>query len=194
MTSTIKKHGLLAALVLAALLTIGTATAAAHGGGPGRGGKGGAGGVSVSTLVTRAATQLDVTRANLVAAIRASANARINGAVEDEDIDADEAAELKENVEDNLRFAYGLSRASTVASNLKMTTTALNNGFRAARRAILTTQIDQAAEDEEITAEEAAELKAELADAELPGYKPSAFSRGFGFGGGQGGFGFGFRR
>ena len=186
MTSSIKKPMLLAVLVLAALLTVGTTTAAAHGGGGGRGGKAGAGGVSVSTLVTRAATQLNVTRANLVAAIRASANARVDAAVEDEELDTEEAAELKENVADDLRVAYQLSRASTVASNLKITTTALNNGFRAARRAIITAQIDQALEDEDITAEEAAELKEELAEAELPGYKPSSFRLGFGPGSGGG--------
>ena len=54
-----------------------------------------------------------------MAAIRASANARINAALADADIDDEEAAELKEDVADNLRFAYNLSRASTVASNLK---------------------------------------------------------------------------
>ena len=188
MTGSMRKHALLAVLALVAVMAVAASTATAHGGG-GRGGKGGVGGASVSTLVTRAATQLNVTRANLVAAIRASAVARINAAVEDEEIDADEAAELREEVADNLGFAYRLSRASTVASNLRITTTALNNGFRAARRAIITARIDEALEDGDITAERAAELKAELADADLPGYKPSRFGR-LAFGGGFGrGFG-----
>jgi len=164
----LKKTTALVAIVFAALLTLGTAAASANGGGRGHGARGGPGGASISTLVTRAAAQLEVTRANLVAAIRASANARINAAVEDEDIDADEAAEVKEEVAENLRFAYGLSRASTVASSLKITTAALNNGFRAARRAIITARIDAALEDGDITAEQAARAKARIKAGEAP--------------------------
>ena len=165
----LKRHLMLAVLVLAALMTVGTATASAH---SGRGGKARAGGASVSTLVTRAATQLNVTRANLVAAIRASAVARINAAVAANDVTAADAAELREAVADNLSFAYRLSRVATVASNLNITEAALNNGFRAARRAIISARIDAALAAGQITADEAAQLRQALAAATLPGYKP----------------------
>lgn len=173
---------LLAVMSLAVLMTVGVATASAHRGGPGKGS--GVRGVAVGSLVTEAAKQLDVTRAKLKAAIVDSAIARIDEAVEDEDIDADEAAELKEEASDNLRVAYSLSRTRTVASELGITTAKLNTGFRAARKALILKRIDAAVEDGDLTEEEAAEAKAELADAKLAGYK--AAGRGFGFGGGPG--------
>jgi hypothetical protein len=167
------------ALTLAALMAVGVATAAAHRGGPGRGG--GPGG-STSALVTEAAKQLDVTRAKLVDAIEKSAVARIDQAVEDGDVDADDAAELKEAVGDNLSAAYALSLTRTVASNLGVSTAKLNTEFRDARRALYTARINAALEDGDITQAQANELKEELADAELPGYKTIGFGP-FGFGG-----------
>ena len=171
---------LVATLVLGAVLAVGVAAAGAHGGGPGPGGERhhGLRGPSTSALVTEGAKQLGVTRAALTAAIRKSANTQIDAALEDEDIDADRAADLKAEVEDNLSFAYMLSRASGVATNLGVTTTKLNAEFRDARRALATARIDKALANGDITAARAAELKAELADADLPGYKG-----GFGFGG-----------
>ncbi|HUP32641.1 MAG TPA: hypothetical protein VM184_06360 [Gaiellaceae bacterium] len=174
MTTIKTKSVLVAALSMLAVLSIGAATAGAHGG-PGQRGFSR---ITVSKLVTEAAKQLGVSRATLVTAIRSAAVARIDEAVEDEDIDADETAELKEEVQDNLSFAYSLSRASEVASNLDVTTAKLNTGFRDGRRAIYLARIEAAQEDGEIDADEAAELKEELEDADLPGYK--AF-RGFGF-------------
>ena len=173
MYSSIKRSAALAALALVALLAVGTATAAAHGG-PGRGAKR----ASTSALVTQAAKQLDVTRAKLVKAIQDAAVARIDVAVEDEDIDADEAEALKEEALDNLRLAVKLSRTKVVASNLGISAAQLNNGFRAARKAVAIKRIDAALAAGDIDAEQAAELKAELEDADLPCYKESG---GFGF-------------
>ncbi len=136
----------------------------------------------MTKLVNAGAKQLNVTPAKLKAAIAASAVTRINEAAADEDIDADEAAELKEEVTDNLNVAYSLSRASTVAKELGVTTAQLNTAFRAARKSLLTARIDEALEDGDIDAEEAAEAKAELDDADLPGYKRSTLR----FGGGPG--------
>ena len=163
---------------LVVLLAVGVTTASAHRGGPGRTG---AHGVGIGVLVTEAAKQLDVTRAALKTAIIESAETQIDEAVEDEDIDAGEAAELKQEARENLRFAYRLSRARTVASNLGITTGRLNSGFRAARETLILRRIDEAVEDGDLDAEEAAELKDELEEATLPGYKPRA--RGFGLGG-----------
>jgi hypothetical protein len=173
---------LVLALAASAALAVGASAAAAHGGGGGKGGR--LGGTSVTKLVNAAAKQLDVTPAKLKSAIVASANTRVDDALADEDIDADEAAELKEEAADNLNVAYALSRASTVAKELGITTAQLNTGFRAARKALITAQIDDAVEDGDIDADEAAELKEELDEAELPGYKRSRLGfRGFSFGG-----------
>jgi prophage DNA circulation protein len=182
MYSSVRRFAALAALCTVALLAVGAATAGAHGG-PGRGLKG----ASASALVTEAAKQLSVTRAALVAAIEKAAVARIDEAVEDEDIDADEAAELKEEAQDNLRYAMAISRTRAVASNLGITAAKLNSGFRAARKALIVKRIDEAVADGDIDAAEAAELKAELDEEDLPGYKAGGFG-GFGFGdhGGRG--------
>jgi hypothetical protein len=185
MKVTPRRISLAAILALAAVLSVGVVAASAHGGGPGGGGPGGGRhlgirGPSTSALVTEAAKQLSVTRAALVAAIRKSANAQIDAAREDEDIDAERAAALKEEVEDNLSFAYRLSRASQVATNLGVTTAKLNDEFRDARRTLALARIDKALADEKITAAEAAELKERLEDADLPGYKGGRL---FGFAG-----------
>ena len=83
---------------------------------------------------------------------------------------------------DSLRYAYSLSRASKVAANAGKTTAQLNAAFKAARKAVIVKRIDEAVEDGELDADDAAELKEELADSVLPGYKPSRFSFGWGFG------------
>jgi len=180
MKRTTMKLSIALAVAATALLAVGATVASAHGG------KGRLGGVSTTKLVNAGAKQLDVTPAKLKAAIVASAVTRINEAATDEDIDADEAADLKEEAQDNLKTAYSLSRASTVAKELGFTTAQLNTGFRAARKALIVTQIDDALEDGDIDAEEAADLKADLADADLPGYKQSRLAFGGGFGGHHG--------
>ncbi|MBA2462988.1 MAG: hypothetical protein H0V45_14695, partial [Actinobacteria bacterium] len=152
------------------------------------GGPGGKGRASTGALVTEAAKQLGVTRAKLVEAIEKAALTRIDEAVEDGDVDADDAADLKEEAGDNLRVAMELSRTRTVAANLGITTAKLNTEFRDARRVLITARIDEAVKDGDLEADEAAELKADLADADLPGYKVSGFGGPGGFGHGPRGF------
>jgi hypothetical protein len=183
MTRSVRRLALLAALSLVALLAMGATTAVAHGG-PGRGFKG----ASASALVTEAAKQLGVTRASLVAAIEKAAIARIDEAVQDDDLDADEADELKEEAQDNLRFAMALSRTRVVASNLGITAAKLNSGFRAPRKALIVERVDEALAEGDIDADEAAELKDELDEEDLPGYKAGGF-RGFELGYGDRGGG-----
>jgi polyhydroxyalkanoate synthesis regulator phasin len=180
MHSLVRRLVLLAVGSLAALLTVGAATAGAHGG-PGHG----LGRTSATALVREAAEQLDVTVARLTDAIEDAAVARVDEAVQDGDVDADDADELKEEARENLRLAISLSRTRVVASNLGITTARLNTGFRAARRALIVERIDEAVEDGDLEAAEAAELKEELADAELPGYKAFGY-HGFGYGRGFG--------
>lgn len=163
-----------AMLSVVAMLAVGASGALAHRGGPG--GKGGFG-ASAGTLVTQAATQLNVTRARLVDAIEDAAVARIDEAVADGDLESADAAELKEEARDNLRYAIELSRTRVVASNLGITTAALNTGFRNARKAVALARIAEALEDGDIEAAEATELRAEVNEATFPGYK-APFGRG----------------
>jgi hypothetical protein len=188
MNSSTRKLALLAAVSLLGLLTIGAAAASAHGG-PGGCGAGGKG-VSATALVTQAAKQLNVTRAKLKSSIVDAAVTQIDQQVQDGDIESDEAADLKDQAADDLRFALGTSQTKTVAANLGITTTALNTGFRAARKALATAKIDKALANGDITATEAAEQKAALDKASLPGYKAG----GYGGGGGGGEHRAGFRR
>jgi hypothetical protein len=176
---------MVAALSTAALLAVATTAASAHGGrgGPLRG-------AGASTLVTQAAKELGVARAKLKDAIVDSAVARIDEAVADGDVDKDDVADLKSEVADNLQLAIGISRTRTVASNLGISTAKLNDGFRAARKTLIVAQIDKALADKRIDKDRADDLKDDLDDADLPGYKGGLFGLGgLAFGGrGPGGF------
>jgi polyhydroxyalkanoate synthesis regulator phasin len=182
MTNRLNRRVVVALASLVAALSFGAVTASAHGG---PGGRGGFGGASVSSLVTQAAKELGVTRAKLVTAIQDAAATRIDAAVDDGDLSADRAADLKEEVQDNLSEAYSLSETKTVASNLGITTAALNTGFKAARKTVATARIDAALAAGQITATEAADLKTQLSSATLSGYKGGFGGGGFGFGRGH---------
>ncbi len=141
-------------------------------------GHGPGGRVAIGSLVTQSAKQLGVTRAKLKQAIVDAANTSIDEAVEDDELDADEAAELREEASDNLRVAYDLSRTRTVAASVGTSAAKLNDAFRVARRALLLAKIDRAVANGDLTEEEAAELKERLESAKLSGYKRAG--RGFG--------------
>jgi hypothetical protein len=164
MTRYTKRLGLLTVAAATALLVVGVATASAHG-------RGGAKGVSTSTLVTEAAKQLNVQRADLKAAIVKAAEDRVDAAVADEDITSDEGDQLKADIEDNLNTAYQVSQTSTVAGNLKITTKDLNAGFRAARKALASKAIDTAFANGDITADQATAAKTALDTKTFAGYK-----------------------
>ena len=166
------------AIAIAALFAVGATTASARGGPGGR-----LHGAGSSTLVTQAAKELDVARAKLKDAIVDAAVARIDEAVADGDVDKDDAADLKAEAADNLGLAMAISRTRAVASNLGITTAKLNDGFRDARRTLILAQIDKALADKRIDKARADDLKDELKDADLPGYKAGfGFGLGFGFG------------
>ena len=175
----VKKLVPVVAIALAALFAVGATAASAHGGrgGPLRG-------AGSSTRVTQAAKELGIARAKLKDAIADAAVARIDEAVADGDVDKDDGADLKAEAADNLGFAMAISRTRAVASNLSITTAKLNDGFRDARRALILAQIDKALADKRIDKDRADDLRAELKDADLPGYKAGF---GFGFGPGLGG-------
>src|SRR2546425_12643394 len=142
MPKTVSRFVVTVVAAAATLLAVGVVAASAHGG-PGGGGPG-FGGASVSSLVTQAAKDLGVTRAKLVTAIQDSAATRIAAAADDGDITSDQADELKAEAQDNLSYAYAVSETKTLASNLGITTTALNTGFRSARKTLTTARIDKA--------------------------------------------------
>jgi hypothetical protein len=180
----LRRFALVVALSLVGLSAL-AATANAHGG-PGFGLRS----TSATALVREAAEQLDVTAARLTTAIENAAVARINEAVEDGDVDSDDAEDLREEARENLGFALSVSRTRTVASNLGINTTRLNTAFRAARRAVILERINDAVEDGDLDDDEAAELREELEDADLPGYHAGFGGRGFGLGFRPGGFRF----
>lgn len=172
-------------LVVAAALTVGVASALAHGG---VGGK-----KASATLLANAAKNLGVTTAKLNAAILADAEARIDKAVAADKLDEDQAADLKDDLAANPALAIPFTTATGVARELGTTKAKLDAAFRAARKTAMIAKIDQAVADDRITAEEARELKAGLEEnaEDLPGYRG-----GFGVGGhagrghhGPGGFG-----
>src|SRR6266545_3808327 len=166
MTDSFRRLPALAALSLVVSLALGATTAKANGREGGVGLR-----VSTSALVTRAAQGLNVTRARLVGAITDAAIARINAAAAAGDIEADNVDEYLEEARENLRFAIAVSRTRTVATNLGITVARLNNAFRAARKALILARINAALADGDITAAQAADLKEELDDVDLPGYK-----------------------
>jgi len=186
MTRLSKRIGIISALALTGLMAVGVTTASAKG--P-RGPKG----PSASVLVTEAATQLKVTRADLKAAIVKSAEDRVDAAVEDEDITSDEGDDLKAEIEDNLNTAYAVSQTRTVASNLKITTAQLNTGFRAARKSLAVKAVDKALAAGDITDQEATDAKAAIDKKTFPGYKSGGVASLTGYadggrcGGGRGG-------
>ena len=182
MTRFTKRLGLLSVAAATALLVVGVATASAHG-------RGGAKSVSTSALVTEAAKQLNVARADLKAAIVQSAEDRVDAAVEDEDITSDEGDQLKSDIEDNLNVAYQVSQTRTVAANLKITTKDLNAGFRAARKALASKAIDTALAGGDITSDQATAAKTALDSKTFAGYKSGGVASLTGYADGPGGGG-----
>jgi hypothetical protein len=165
MKGSLRRCAALAVISLVALLAVGATTASANHG------SGVALRVGVDDLVTQAANQLGINRTRLGNAIVNSALARINDALADGDIDADDVAAYRTKANNNLRFAYAVSRTRTVASNLGITTTRLNTAFRAARKVVLLARISAALTAGQITADQATTLRQRVNAASLPGYK-----------------------
>lgn len=182
--------GGLVALVCVVVLALGVTSAFGHGG-PGRGGLFGKSSQKVD-LLTPAAKTLGVSVDTLKKAILDVANAKIDKAVEDEKIDEDDAADLKDDLAANPQLAIPFTSATGVAKKLGITKAKLDDAFRSARKAAYLAKIDKAVADDTIDEDTAADLKADLEDADLPGYKQSlAFRGGFGGSGGLLGGGFG---
>ena len=175
------------AVVALAMLSLGVVSASAHG----RGAAGTGGTAATKALVADAADRLGVTTARHTTAITDAATAQIDEAVEDGDVDADEAADLKERASSSLRYAMAVSRTRVVAANVGKTAVQLNAAFRAARKAQIAARIDQALEDGDIDEDEAADLRADLETAKLAGYKATGLGGLAGLAAGRAGSGCG---
>jgi hypothetical protein len=175
----------LASLATLAVLALGAASSYAHGGPGGRGGPGLIGSREKVDLITPSAKTLGISVDTLKKAILDVANAKIDAAVKAEKIDEDDAADLKDDLANNPQLAIQFTSATAVAAKLGTTKAKLEEAFRAARKAAAIARIDQAVKNDRIDADDAADLKAELEDADFPGYKLSFFF-GRGFGGGHG--------
>ena len=91
----------------------------------------------------------------------------------------------EDDLASHVQFAVGLTTATGVARNLKIAKAKLDSAYRAARKADLLVKLDQAVQNNRITADQAAQLKAKLDEADLPGYKPLLFGGGAGLHGGM---------
>ena len=152
------------------------AVAFAHGGGP-------VGLRSGTDLTAAAAKQLGVSTATLEKAILddAGPNARIDKAVKDGTLDEDQAADLTRTTSrSHVQFAVGLTTATGVARNLKITKAKLDSAYQAARKADLLAKLDQAVQQQSHHGRpgRAGPSKAKLDEADLPGYKPLLFGGG----------------
>jgi polyhydroxyalkanoate synthesis regulator phasin len=176
---------MLALCVAALALALGAGTASAHGFGGFGGGQGGGLKAAAKALAAQkafdadVAKRLDTTTAKLSAAIKTAAKAQVDAAVEDGNLTDDEAAALKEAIDDGSLPARGLGRASAVAKALGVTVAALNDAYSDARRAQAVARVDQAVKDGDLSEDEAADLKKDIEDADFRGY---AGGPGFGLG------------
>jgi chorismate mutase len=176
-------------------VALGAGAAAAHGGFGGGHGLGSSGGLKAAAgaLTAKKAFEADVAKrlgttvAKLNAAIATAAKAQIDAAVEDDELTAAEADALKEAIDEGTVRLHGAGRASVVAKALGVTTAKLNEAYREARRAQALARVAQALEDGDLDAEEAAELRERIEDADFPGY---AGGKRFGPGGHRGFGGF----
>ena len=146
----------------------------------------GLGGASASALVTEAAKQLGVPRATLVQAIEKAAVTRIDEAVDDGDVDADDAADLKGGGAGQPPLRHGDQPHPHGGREPRDHDHEAQHRVSRRRKALIVARIDEAVKDGDLEADEAAELKQELANADVPGYKAGFGGLGFGFGGPHG--------
>ncbi len=135
------------------------------------------------------AERLGKTSAQVEAAVEAAAAKRIDAALAAGEITAAEAETLRTALADG-RLGMRLAEAADVASELGVTEEQLNDAYSAAHKARAVARVDAAVAANRITAEYGAELKAQIADADFPGF--GAPGKGMGRHGGPGaGRGFG---
>jgi len=138
------------------------------------------------------AKNLGTTTAKVQAAVKAAAKANIAAALAADEITAAEAETLNDALADGTVPAMRLATAEGVAKALDTTVAKLNAAFSSAAKAQATARVDQALEDGTITAAEAAEMKAKIADATFPGFGAGGPGHGHGGHGGPGFGGMGF--
>lgn len=146
-----------------------------------------------STFESSVAESLGTTTSQLEAAVETAAEKRIAAALAAGEITATQAETLRDAVA-NGRLAMRIAEAADVASELGVTEEQLDDAYSAAHKARAVARVDAAVEANRITPEYAAELKAQIEDADLPGFgaggkgmgRHGGFGGGHGFGGGPG--------
>ena len=169
---------------LALMVSVGTAIAATGGGGL----KQEAARIADrSSFEASVAKNLGTSAAEIKAAVKAAAVARIDAALAADEITAAESATLKEALADGNCPAMRLATAAGVAKQLDTTEAKLNAAFSSAAKAQATARVDQALKNGKITESAAADMKAKIAAATFPDF--GAGGPGHGGPGGDGGQG-----
>lgn len=154
----------LVAAVAASMLLVGAGSALAGGGG------GGGGGLSqeaarladLAAIKASVAKSLGVTTAQLNAAIKTSAKAQIDAAVDNDDITSAEADTLKDAIDDGTLAAMRYATTSGVAKQLGTTAAKLNEAWSAAVKTQAKARVDKALADGKITADQATQMKTRI--------------------------------
>lgn len=144
-----------------------------------------------SDFESSVAESLGKTTAEIDAAVEAAAEKRIADALAAGEITAAEAETLRTALGDDGRLAMRIAEAADVASELGVTEEQLDEAYSAAHKARALARVDAAVAANQITEAYAAELKAQIEEADFPGF--GAGGKGMGrHGGPKGGFGGGF--
>ena len=184
----ITKVRMLFATVAALALMVGVGSAIAASGGGGKDLKRTAAHITgKANFEAAVAKNLGTTTAKLNAAVTAAAKANIAAALAADDITAAEAETLNDALAEGTIPAMRLATAAGVAKALDTTEAKLNAAFSSAAKAQATARVDQALKDGKITDAQATEMKAQIADAEFPGFGARGPGHGHGGHGGHGG-------
>jgi len=144
-----------------------------------------------TTFEAAVAKNLGTTTAKLRAAVKAAATARIDAALAADEITSDEAATLKDALDDGSIPAARLATAAGVAKQLGTTEAKLNDAYSDAAKAQAKARVDQAVTDGKITQSYADQLKAQIDAATFPGFGAGPGGPGGHHGHGGPGFGLG---
>jgi len=123
-----------------------------------------------ATFEAAVVKELGTTAAKLEAAVKAAAKDNIAAALAADEITAAEAETLNDALADGSVPAMRLATAEGVAEELGITVAKLNAAFSTVGKAQATAHVDQKLKDGDITAAQAAEMKARIAESTFPGF------------------------
>jgi hypothetical protein len=183
---------LLVASVAVLVVTVGVSTAMSATGGSDLS-QIAAGITAKSDFESSVAESLGKTTTQIEAAVAGAGEKRIDDALAAGQITAAEAETLRGTLGDG-RLAMRIATAADVASELGVTEEQLDEAYSAAHKARAIARVDAAVAANQITDAYAAELKAQIEEADFPGFGAAGKSMGHhgGFGGPVAGFAGGF--